>query len=295
MKIAVLLTCFNRIAKTERCLEKLFEQDLPENTFFKVFICDDNSSDGTGEMLGKNFPEVVVVKGDGKKFWNGGMRLAWESAIRSDRFDFYLWLNDDTFLEKDALKKILQDYQLLSSPAIFTAACKRPNSEEFSYGGENIKGFALPNGSPQRVSLINGNCSLIPREIVQKIGILSPKYTHGLGDFDYGLRAIEAGFSCYTTSEYLAQCELNFNPYWGDPQVPFKKRWELVHNVKGLAIYEYIYFQKRHFGQIKGIKTWIGTYLRVLFPRFYILLRNIIQPKTFSIREAPSVFAEKEI
>jgi hypothetical protein len=36
-----------------------------------------------------------VLGGDGSLFWNGGMRLAYADAMRSD-FDYYLWLNGDT-------------------------------------------------------------------------------------------------------------------------------------------------------------------------------------------------------
>lgn len=277
MKIAVLLTCYNRKAKTEACLRNLFDQTLPESTKLEVFVCDDNSSDGTGEMLSRTFSIVEVIKGDGNKFWAGGMRMAWESAIKTEQFDFYLWLNDDTFLLRDALINLLEDYQSIGKPVILSAACKRPGTDEFSYGGLTNEGMVVPNGSPQKVTYINGNLVLIPKEIVNQIGIISEKYTHYLGDYDYGLRAQKIGYFCFTSSEYLAECELNAIPYWGDPNLSLKERWKMAHDIKGLALTEYIAFKKQHHGIWVGFKSWIDTYLKVIFPYHYIKLRNFLK------------------
>ncbi|TDQ19387.1 GT2 family glycosyltransferase [Algoriphagus boseongensis] len=277
MKIAILLTCFNRKAKTEACLSNLFEQTLPENARLQVFICDDNSSDGTGEMLAEKFPHVQVVKGDGNQFWGGGMRMAWESAIKTEQFDFYLWLNDDTFLLEDALIDLVENYNAIGLPVILSAACKRPGTNEFSYGGLTNEGMVVPNGSPQKVTYINGNLVLIPKEIVGRIGIVSSKFTHYLGDYDYGLRAQKAGFFCYTTGKYLAECEINTIPYWGDPKLTLKERWKMAHHIKGLALSEYIAYKRQHHGKWVGFKTWVDSYLKVLFPHRYIKLRNYLK------------------
>lgn len=277
MKVAVLLTCFNRKAKTEACLRKLFEQTLPENTKLTVFICDDNSSDGTGEMLTNYFPQVIVVKGDGNQFWGGGMRMAWKLAKKTDNFDFFLWLNDDTYLLENSLKKLLAEYNSIGKTVVLTAACKRPGTDEFSYGGLNNQGVIKPNGSPQEVTYMNGNLVLIPKEVEEKIGLISKKFTHYLGDYDYGLRAQKAGFPCFTSSEYLAECEVNEIPYWGDPKLSFKERWKMAHDIKGLALSEYLAFKNYHYGKVVGFKTWIDSYLKILFPHTYIQVRNFLK------------------
>ena len=75
--IAVLLTCFNRRAKTLAALEALFKQDGAGTTFaLNVFLVDDGSSDGTGDAVRGAFPQVHVIDGTGDLYWNGGMRRA---------------------------------------------------------------------------------------------------------------------------------------------------------------------------------------------------------------------------
>ncbi len=277
MRIAVLLTCFNRKEVTMTCLRNLFRQELPENYELEVFLCDDASEDGTGELVALDFPQVKLVRGTGDLFWNGGMSLAWKTATDTGDFDFFIWLNDDTFLMDGALKNLLKDFNKIGEPAIVTAACKRPGTDEFAYGGWCGEGPIPPNGSLQKVRYISGNLVLIPKEVFNRIGSLSSFYTHYLGDFDYGFRAQKAGFNCFTTSNFLAECKTNSLPYWGDPKFPLRKRWKLLHDVKGQAITEFVYFRVYHFGIVSGIKTWIDSYFRVLNPGVYIRVKNRIR------------------
>ncbi|MFC3880940.1 glycosyltransferase family 2 protein [Algoriphagus namhaensis] len=274
MKAAILLTCFNRSEKTKACLENLFAQKLPNDLDLSVFVCDDGSTDGTSDMINNDFPYVSVVKGNGSLYWGGGMNLAWSEAKKSQDFDFYIWLNDDTFLNENAFLDFFEDYTSINKTVILSASCSKPNTEEFSYGGLSDVGPILPNGKPQKVKYINGNLVLIPREIHQAVGKISKSYTHYLGDYDYGLRAKAAGFDCYTTSEYIAECDVNEIPYWGDPNLPLAKRWEMAHSVKGLAIREYLAFKKYHHGSVVAFKTWVDTYLKIMFPSVYTKLRG---------------------
>ncbi len=73
MKLAVLITSFNRKEKTRACLKGLFKQELPPDSSFQVFLCDKQSTDRTYAMLATEFPEVRIVQGNGKLYWGGGM------------------------------------------------------------------------------------------------------------------------------------------------------------------------------------------------------------------------------
>ncbi len=258
----------------------MFGQTLPEHWEFEVFICDDNSSDGTSEMLSTDFPQVKVIKGNGSLYWGGGMRRAWTFAKESGNFDAYLWLNDDTFILPGGLLSLFEEYISIGEPTVLSAACKVPGKQEFSYGGhhENMRPLP-PNGLIQEVTYINGNLVLISKEVEEKVGIISSAYTHYLGDFDYGIRAKAAGFQCYTTSSYLAECESNPPVDWADANLPLSKRWKLAHDVKGRALTEYIAFKRYHHGMLVGFKSWIDIYLRLIFTDHYVRFRDLILKK----------------
>lgn len=272
-QIAVILTCHNRKDKTLQCLTALFNCARPDSIQLKVFLVDDGSTDGTSEAVADRFPDVIVVKGDGSLFWNQGMIVAWKKAVEFGEFDFFLWLNDDTILDQDALKVLLETDEIVRKQnelRLITAACRTSEtSTDFSYGGRTDSGKVIPNGDVQECKYVNGNLVLIPKVLFEKIGFLSEVYTHGIGDNDYGLRCIEIGGKCFTTPKYIAVCPPNEGiPGWCNPSVPLRKRWKLFHSVRGLNIREYNQFRKRFWGK-KWILFAAKAYLKMLVPRMY--------------------------
>ena len=277
--IGVLITCHNRRQKTIYCLKSLYSNKLPANYSLEVFLVDDGSSDGTGQAVKENFPHVRVISGNGNLFWNKGMRLAWETAAHTYDFDFYLWLNDDTILDDTGIPQLLKTYEEIisidKSPAIICGACRTSaQTSQFSYGGRSTSGPVIPNGKIQSCKFINGNVVLVPKEIFHKIGNLSPDYTHGMGDFDYGLRAKKKNYPCYTTKQFIAVCPPNEGiADWCNPQIPLKRRWELFHSPKGLNIHEYLVFRKRFWG-LKWILYGLKAFFKVLSPGIYKSISN---------------------
>lgn len=273
--IAILLTCHNRKKKTLQCLQALYVQEgITADFFIDIFLVDDASIDGTAEAIAAYFPNVIVIRGNGNLYWNQGMRLAWDTAAITKDFDFYFWLNDDTILDTDALIRLIELYNQAKTheykELIITSACRTEyGNNTFSYGGRIEAGPVLPNGALQRCKYINGNAVLVPKAIYNKIGNLSNDYTHGMGDFDYGLRALEAKFSLYTTKTYLATCPPNEGtPGWCNPQLPLKTRWKLFHSPLGLNIYEYIKFRKKFWG-VKWVSFAVKAYAKMINPNLY--------------------------
>lgn len=204
---AVLLTCFNRKDTTLRCLNQLYLQNFQGK--MDVFLCDDGSNDGTYEAVKEQYPFVHIFKGTGNLFWNRGMLASWEKACETKDYDAYIWLNDDVFLYGNAIKEILECASLTNYRSIICGAfCSE--KEIFSYGGRHKDHSPIePNGTLQNVYWLNGNCVLVPRVVVKKIGLLDRIFQHHLGDFDYGLRAIEAGIEIFSTRKYLGVCSPN--------------------------------------------------------------------------------------
>ena len=91
ISVAVLMTCHNRVTNTLECLAHLFGQSVRDQAVLTVYLVDDGSSDGTGEEVRKLYPEVNVISGTGKLFWNRGMHRAFEEALKN-RFDYYSFL-----------------------------------------------------------------------------------------------------------------------------------------------------------------------------------------------------------
>ena len=282
MRVAILLTCFNRKDKTLNCLENMqLAIDYLQKYKFDTFLVDDASTDATKEAVKQDFKEVNVILGSGDLYWNQGMKLAWNTALENDDYDFYIWLNDDTMVDKDAIFHILACYNELlllnRKPVIVVGACRSINNgSDFSYGLRDETGPLLPNGNIQYGKYMNGNLVLVPTEIVDKLGILSDDYTHAMGDFDYGLRTLKYGFRIITTKKYIATCHVNTNiPIWRNSKKSLLERWKSFHSPLGLNIKEYKVFCNKFWPE-QYYRLVIKAYIKFLLPSLYTYFSNEI-------------------
>lgn len=274
-KISVLLTCFNRKAKTLSCLAALFNSRLSSEYKLSVFLVDDASTDGTAKYVQKYFMQVHIIPGTGKLFWNRGMLTAWEEAL-VEKNDFVLWLNDDTIIEKDALTKMLETHLALVSKTgrggIVVGATKSKFGE-LTYGGVVRPNRKMPttfkklpvSDVPQSCITMNGNCVLISSAVYQEIGILDGAYQHSMGDFDYGLRASKAGFSIWVAPGFIGTCENDHSIQgsYHDTTLPLMTRWEKIISKRGLPLKDWRLFCQRHAGFFWPV-FWVWPYVNLL-------------------------------
>jgi GT2 family glycosyltransferase len=275
--IAVLITCHNRKLKTLSCLDALFKQNLPASTNIDVYLVDDGSTDGTETAVRQTYPQIKIFKGDGGLFWNRGMRWAFAEAIEAD-YDFYFWLNDDTNLYPQALETLLTNYKNLlqsgKSKSILVGSTQDPVTKNISYGGlvrcswwHPLK-FELLEPDKQKLiacDTINGNCVLIPREVVAIVGNIESTFVHSSGDWDYGLRAKQNGVLNWIAPNYLGTCAPNSQRgTWMDGTLSVSERFKKVFQPKGLPFGEWRLFSQRHAGMLWFFYCWL-PYMRLIF------------------------------
>lgn len=273
-KIAVLITCFNRKEKTLECLANLNNQQGRKKEFgLDVYLVDDASTDGTSEAVKSQFAEVKIINGNGLLFWNRGMHKAWNKASIG-KYDYYLWLNDDTVLMSDAIKEMLDCIQVSQKPAIVCGAIASEHTHKFTYGGVTKEGKPVhPNGEVQSCYIINGNCVLISEGAFRIVGNLDPVFPHAIGDHDYGLRLLKAGGEILTTRKFVANCERNERlPKWCYGSTPFRERVKALYSPLGNSHPKYYFiYERRHFGLSVALKHYLSIHLRVLIPSLWKL------------------------
>ncbi|AKG21132.1 glycosyltransferase family 2 protein [Calothrix sp. 336/3] len=274
-RLAVLMTCHNRRAKTLACLEALFRQETTFNIQTQVYLVDDGSSDGTGDAIRHHYPQVKVLLGNGNLFWNRGMRLAFAEAMKSN-YDYYLWLNDDTLLYKNALETLFQASKKLIHQghrhSVVVGSTQDIKTGVFTYGGMEKQSWwhplkfrpIEPEEGIKPCLTMNGNCVLIPQEVAKAVGNLDASFSHSTGDVDYGLRVQKQGGNIWIASGYIGTCE--YNPLrqqaWDDLSLSLKERWEKINQPRGLPIKEWKVFCHRHAGAFWMI-YWLLPYARL--------------------------------
>lgn len=271
--IAILLTVHNRKDTTLSCLSQIKEQVYDKNNFrLVVYLVDDGSSDGTSEAVALKYPDTIIIKGDGTLFWNRGMYLAWDKAANDYDYDFYLWLNDDTFIYHDCISRLLVSSISHNNKCIIVGSCCWMKDKlKTAYGGY-INRKRISNVSIERkCQTMNGNIVLIPRSVFKVLGNLDYSFHHGCGDFDYGYRAGKAGIDIYVSEGYFGECNRHEKvDKWADYKLPLKKRikaFNFNHRFE-----DSFRLAKRHQGVIYAMTRSSSAIIHLLIPRIYDII-----------------------
>lgn len=271
VRVAAALACHDRRETTLRCLRTLHDQDM-DGVDVDVYLLDDGSSDGTGDAVVRSFPDTVLLHGDGTLFWARGMRRALEAASRHG-YDHYLWLNDDTALDPDALGRLLSTAahasMITGQQAIVVGACRDPDTGALTYGGRHRPSrlrrhrfvTAPVSPHPQPVETMHGNVVLVPREVVERIGHLDGTFRHGFADEDYGLRARRAGFTVWLAPGTVATCASNRQPTYGRQRLLDDVRDLTALTGGGLPPQDWARLMRRWAGPLWPI-FWASPYVR---------------------------------
>ena len=270
MKVLAVFTCFNRKEKTKTCIETLVKGNPScEFTFIAV---DDNSTDGTSDMLNemKEQFSIYPVAGNGSLFYSGGMRIGMQYALNNlgECYDYFMMVNDDVEFFGGCIEKMIKQSIRFDSAVIVGAMCDHAGA--LSYGAvkydKGIKYHAIqPKDCKIQADTFNANCVLIPYRAFKKTGAIDEHYIHSLGDFDYGFELKRNGFRIFSSEEYVGVCQNNpTDNNWSDPKLGRIQRIKLKESPKGAPFKPWFYFLKKNFGLCAAIKGSITPYIRIL-------------------------------
>src|SRR3954462_1049171 len=101
--VFAVVPAFNRCDRTLNFLRNFEKVTYPNK---RVVITDDGSRDNTDINIRLNFPDAIVLKGDGNLWWSGGTNRAVRYALENGA-DYILTINDDTVMESDFLTRMV--------------------------------------------------------------------------------------------------------------------------------------------------------------------------------------------
>jgi GT2 family glycosyltransferase len=227
-KIAFVIPVFNRLENNKECLKFLEEQKdtkfFTKNEIIIIFV-DDGSTDGTEAWIRENYPEVVVLHGDGNLWYSGSLNFGIRHALDELKCDFIqIWENDIIPGERyfDHTQDILEQWDgksLIASKLYY----KNNPDTLYSMGGlfntrtgrKSLMGFNQKDGpeysEPREAEWFCGQQGLIHRDIIAKVGYFDDKnFPQYHADVDYSLRVRNAGFKImiYPTLKLYNDTEL---------------------------------------------------------------------------------------
>ncbi|MFA4818175.1 MAG: glycosyltransferase family 2 protein [Parcubacteria group bacterium] len=224
---------------------------------FEVFVVDNNSGDGTVEMVKNEFKNVNLIANPD----NFGFAKANNQAIKEVKGDYVLLLNPDMKIFPDSLVNMLE--WMKQNPRASVAGCHLINEK-----GETIKHvrrfptvrnqlaiiFKLPHlfpkildsyivvdfdyGAPVKVDSVRGGFFMIKRETINKVGLLDERYFLWFEEVDFCLRVKESGGEVWYTPaaeciDYVGQSFKQVKRgttqrYFRDSMLKYFKKWHPV-------------------------------------------------------------------
>ncbi|HNP49101.1 MAG TPA: glycosyltransferase family 2 protein, partial [Bacteroidia bacterium] len=217
MKLSVIIVNYNVKYFLEQCLHSVLKASAGIAT--EIWVVDNNSVDGSVEMLAEKFPTVKLIANTDNK----GFSKANNQAIEKSTSEYVLLLNPDTVVEEDTFRKMLsfmdshpdagglgvkmidgtgrflpESKRGLPTPAvafykIFGLSALFPKSKTF---GKYHLGY-LGENEINSVDVLAGAFMLIRKKTLDKIGLLDEDFFMYGEDIDLSYRIIKGGYKNY--------------------------------------------------------------------------------------------------
>ncbi|MCK9279449.1 MAG: glycosyltransferase [Melioribacteraceae bacterium] len=199
MKIAAVVVTYNRLELLKKCIDALRNQSYQLD---RIIIIDNSSGDGTWKyLLSLDFVDSVRQQNSGGA---GGFCAGIKKAY-SEGFDLVWCMDDDNEPEYNSLKYLLE--RVDSDERIFNSLCIEKITNDPCFGLYINGKLSLDINEISKNEIIKSanffNGTLIPREVIKRIGFPNPHYWEQGDNFDYFLEAIEKGISSITITKSI--------------------------------------------------------------------------------------------
>lgn len=216
-KLSVVIVNYNVKYFLEQCLQSVFK--ATNDIEAEIFVVDNNSVDGSVEMVKEKFPPVKLIANKDNK----GFSKANNQAIENSKGEYVLLLNPDTVVEEETFRKVIsfmdthpeagglgvhmidgkgnflpESKRGLPTPSvafykIFGLSALFPKSKIF---GKYHLGY-LDKNKTHEIEVLSGAFMLLRKSVLEKTGLLDETFFMYGEDIDLSYRIIKAGYKNY--------------------------------------------------------------------------------------------------
>jgi len=207
MRISFIIVSFNTKEFLEKCLNSL---EKSQEDFWKhneIIVVDNNSQDESTEMVKRKFSKVNLI--ENKE--NFGFSKANNQGIKMAKGEYVFLLNSDTEIGKESLSEMIEFIKKNPQTGILAPRLLNPDGsiqdsvfyfptiggaiKQYWLGESGCFGkYAPQTSNTMEVEAVVGAAMLIPKKIINHIGLLDENYFMYFEDLDYCCRVKTAGY-----------------------------------------------------------------------------------------------------
>lgn len=235
MRFSIVIPTHNRKDLLRRCLEAVLNQDYPD---YEVIVVDDGSTDGTGEMVQREFPQVRYIRQEP----NQGPAAARNRGIEAASGEIVAFTDDDCIVPHDWLRRLADGFRqhpevagvggyqdppdhLISTNALARADHARRLHRWGSRATTKVVGTDVPGLGTNNVAY--------RRDVLLAVDGFDTRFPVAAGeDTDLKLRIVQAGHILF----YLPMKVDHYRPY------TWKTQWRMSFR-RGIGAY---HFETKH-------------------------------------------------
>jgi len=217
LKLSVIIVNYNVEYFLEQCLNSTFK--ALEQVSGEVFVVDNNSIDGSVDMVKAKFPQAHLIANKD----NTGFSVANNQAMKIAKGDYFLLLNPDTIVEEDTFKQVVDfmdehpdagglGCKMIDGKGVFLPESKRglptptvafykifglsklfPKSKRF---GKYHLSY-LDKDEVHEIDVLSGAFMMMRKKTLDKVGLLDEAFFMYGEDIDLSYRIILGGYKNY--------------------------------------------------------------------------------------------------
>ena len=227
MTISTVIVNYNVKHYLDQCLHSVFSQELDPLTKNEVWVVDNNSVDGSLEMVRNKYPQVrLIANADNVGFAkanNQALRAIIDQTAEKDEEHYILILNPDTILEQTTLRECAEfmrqhddcgalGVKMVNAEGTYLRESKRgfpsPRTSFYKMCGlarlfPHHKRYAayymgaLDDNSMGEVDILPGAFMFTSAKVLRKVGLFDESYFMYAEDVDLSWRIKLGGFKNY--------------------------------------------------------------------------------------------------
>ncbi|MFA5047586.1 MAG: glycosyltransferase family 2 protein [Patescibacteria group bacterium] len=261
--VSIVIPVYNRREEILNCLNSLKQIDYDN---VETIIVDNGSIDNTQEAIQKDFSEVKILRNE----QNLMATPARNQGYYVSHGDYILFLDSDNKVAPDFLTKMVELAE--SDPTIGFVGPKMyygDTADTICYAGADINMLTskttylgidqIDRGQFDQVRSVQHipNCSLVKREVIEKIGPWDASYIMSYEEPDFSVRAMNAGYKIM----FCPQSRIWHNEKGVIRGIGFRSPKRAYYFAKNRAV-----FMKKYAKKLDFI-----VFLWLFFPLFFIL------------------------